>query len=85
MRRVMPIAERETLRATTRPLIVNLSLEHKRNFKNVRSDFDAADVPYRIVVLYSNSIKLPMIFFGVKRKVKDISVILRRFVDIREF
>lgn len=82
----MPIAERETLRATTRPLIVNFSLEHrKRNFKNARSDFDAADVPYRIVVLYTNSIKLPTIFFGVKRRVEDISVILRRFVDIREF
>lgn len=41
----MPIAERETLRAPTRPLIVNFSVEHKRNFKNARSDLDAADVP----------------------------------------
>lgn len=85
MRRVMPIAERETLRAPTRPLIVNFSVEHKRNFKNARSDLDAADVlSYRIVLLYTNSIKLPTIFFGVKQKVEDISVILRRFADIRE-
>ena len=85
MRRVMPIAERETLRAPTRPLIVNFSVEHKRNFKNARSDLDAADVPsYRIVLLYTNSIKLPTIFFGVKQRVEDISVILRRFADIRK-
>lgn len=85
MRRVMPIAERETLRAPTRPLIVNFSVEHKRNFKNARSDLDAADVPsYRIVLLYTNSIKLPTIFFSVKQRVEDISVILRRFADICE-
>lgn len=85
MRRVMPIAERETSRAPTRPLIVNFSLGRRRNFKNARSDYGSgcAVVSYRRSLYEFHKIA-DDILLGVKRTVEDISIILRRFVDIRE-
>lgn len=57
-------------RHTTRPPIVNLILETHLNSKNVLSDFDAMDGSYRIIVLYTNSIKERKIFYDVNRSVK---------------